>query len=564
MDRSTTTEANGEYVLDALEAGEERAIFHHPKHVMQTKSVTLKGKETRLDVQMSSGQKVTGVVVTEAGAPVPEAEVAARAGTNYQMVRSNASGAFEFTNLASGRYRFSATKSGFAEGSVEDVDISDGAPVRITLPSGGTIYGRVTGLSPEELSSVAVRAVAGRDRAEATVDASGNYRIQGAPIGTVRVNADFMSFSSGTTRSSSVQIVELSAGGSQQVDLDFGGAISIQGRVVRNGAPLKGGNISFAPKSAFGGGGFASSSIDESGRYSVSGVQDGEYNVHVMDMQRFSPYTTTYQVRGSATFDIEYRTGMIRGRVTDAETGEPVSNASVTIRTTTPGESFMPARGAVTDTAGAFVMDGVQPGAHTITASKDGYANQLSEVQMSDRDLDGVELKIAKNDGVLLKVVDGRDGRPIRAMVFVYDMQGRVVQEETRFFFMGGNDTESKLRLGPGTYSVAVSSTGYAPRNITVQSPSSPTVALTPGGTLVIQSRHSERRVIRLIDASGTPYFRMSSRPPDRELLPSPGSTPMPNVAPGTYTLQLLGANNTVVDQKQVTVSEGQTVTTEI
>ena len=32
-----------------------------------------------------------------------------------------------------------------------------------------------------------------------------------------------------------------------------------------------------------------------------------------------NPYNATYQVRGSATFDIDYKTNALRGRVLDAE-----------------------------------------------------------------------------------------------------------------------------------------------------------------------------------------------------------------------------------------------------
>jgi hypothetical protein len=30
--------------------------------------------------------------------------------------------------------------------------------------------------------------------------------------------------------------------------------------------------------------------VDEQGNYTVSGLEEGEYNVSVVDMQRFSPY----------------------------------------------------------------------------------------------------------------------------------------------------------------------------------------------------------------------------------------------------------------------------------
>jgi hypothetical protein len=87
-------------------------------------------------------------------------------------------------------------------------------------------------------------------------------------------------------------------------------------------------------------------------------------------------------------------------------------------------------------------------------------------------------------------------------------------------------------------------------------------VALTPGGTLLIRSKHSERRRFRIIDANGLPYGRFMSAMPSRELLPRPGTTSALNIAPGTYTLQLLGDNDAVVTTIQVNVREG--VSTEV
>ena len=117
-----------------------------------------------------------------------DAQVEAFSTGGFESARTDANGAFTFESVSPGRYRFSASKTGFAEGSIEDVDISTGAPVRIVLKTGGTIYGRITGLTAQELALTQVSA-SGETYQEGTVDASGNYRIEGAPSGTVRVQA---------------------------------------------------------------------------------------------------------------------------------------------------------------------------------------------------------------------------------------------------------------------------------------------------------------------------------------------------------------------------------------
>jgi uncharacterized GH25 family protein len=559
MERSATTDSNGEYSIEALE-GEESVVFSHVKHAPARKSVTLKGRETRLDVQLSSGQRITGSVVTESGAPVADAEVEAFSSGSLESARTNASGVFELESASPGRYRFSANKAGFAEGTVEDFDISSGAPVRITLRTGGTIYGRVTGLTPQELTETFVDARSPTSSARGTVDANGNYRIEGVAIGTVTVRAMAGAGMSGSARQSAPQTVDLAAGGSHQLDIAFRGDIVISGRVLRNGAPIRGASVNFYPRgtSARSSG---MSPTDEQGRYSVSGLEEGEYNVTVGD--RMAPYSTTYQVRGTATYDVEYKTAPLRGRVLDVSTNEPLANVAVQLRSTSQSDGYRTGRGAVTDAAGSFVLDSVPPGSYTVTASKDGFGNEIKEVLVGDSAPPELEMHLSHNEDMVLSIVDARDDRAISARASVYDMQGRLVNEP-RMMFGGGEPADVKLSLSPGSYTASISANGYATRNIRFQAPSKQTVPLSPGGTLLVKSKHSARVRVRFIDSMGLPYPRFSNFPPTRELVPSPGTTTMSNMAAGTYTMQLLGENDVVLESKQVVIAEAQTVTEEM
>ena len=561
---TSVTDANGEYALEALEAGEETISFSHANYVPARKEVTLKGRESRLDVQLSAGQRVTGVVVTEAGAPVADARVdAVSSGLRGDSAQTNANGTFEMDSLSPGRYRFTASKSGVGEGIVEDVDISSSPQVRITMRAGATIFGRVTGLSPDELQHATVSARSGRSYMSATPDATGSYRIEGAPTGTVTVSAQLRSRHVMSQRTSQPQTVEVSPGGSQNVDLAFRNDVTIRGRVIRNDQPLPSAHVAFVPKRGSQAQTIASASTDQQGQYSISGLEEGEYNVEVVDMQRYSPYSTMYTVRGSGTFDIDYRTSSIRGTVVDAATGEPITNASIEVRAAVAGDAFRMSRGAITDTAGTFLLEAVPPGGYVVTTSKDGYGSDVREMMVSERG-DELAIKLSRTEGLTLKIVDGRDGRPVRAAVFAYDAQNRLAYDATRMF--GGDDTgEVKLPLAPGHYTASVVATNYAPVNVSLQSPSAArVVAMTPGGTIHVKSKHSERRRIRLLDANGIPYPRTSNPLPSRDLLPSPGTTTVLHVAPGIYTLQLLGSAEVPVDSTRVEVREGAVAEAEI
>ena len=559
--KQTVSDANGEYVLEALEPTDTNIEFSHAKYVGTRKEITVKGREVRLDVQLSAGQRVSGVVVTEAGTPVPDASVEAMAGAGtFRSTRSDASGQFTFDSLAPARYRFTAAKQGFSESRLDDVDIAAGAPVRLVLRSGATLYGQVRGLTPEELQNASVEARGGDGSFSNTaVDASGNYRLEGAPAGTVRVSA-LVSRNFSSRKTSVPVTVTIAAGESQNVNLEFRSDTVIRGRVTRNQRPLASAQVMFTPKRGSSTQSTGSASTDEQGQYSVSGLEPGEYAVYVMDIQRFSPYQTTYEVRGSATFDIEYKASAVRGRVMSSE-GDPVVDARVTLRPST-SEGFRVDMGASSDVNGAFTLDSVAPGTYMVSADKSGYGNHVTEVTVTDDGAPEVELRLSKNPGVTLKVVDARDGRTLSAMIYVFDAAGRFVQD-SGFRFGGGMDSaaDAKLSLAPGSYVATVTSMGYAPLTVNLTAPGSQTIPLSPGGRVVIKSSRSDVQRIRLVDARGMRYPRLPNRPPASDLAPNPAVMQLDNVAPGTYAIEVMTNNDTtVVKSIPVTVREGATV----
>lgn len=557
MEYTATTDANGEYTIEAVEPGERAFVFQHPDYLTMSKTIEIAGKDARLDAQLSNGLRVTGVVVTEGGIPVTDAQVrASSASGSFSTARSGQGGAFTFERLAPGRYTFTASKTGLADGTVRDFDISGNAPVRIALKSGGTIYGHVSGVAESELSATMVEARGADGVASSPVDAAGNFRIEGAPSGTVRVSATVMR-GFPDRRTTEPKSVELQAGDSRQVDLEFRTDTAVTGRVTRNGQPLSGASVSFTPRRGTARTS-AGVSTDDRGVYTVSGLSDGEYSVNVMDMQRFSPFTTTYTVNGSGNFDIDIRTVTLRGRVLDSSTGEGIGDARVQLRAAASEMSMFPQRTAVTDAAGNFTVDSVAPGRYTATADKDGYGNQLLDANVTDSAANDLDFKLARNDGITLRIVDARDGRQLNAGAYVTDAQGRVVHEEMGFR-MGGGATDLRLPLAPGSYRATISAYGYAAQTVNLTSPGRQTIALTPGGTLVIRSKESTPRRARLLDASGAVYMRGGYRMPTFTI--DVGTTTMQSIAPGTYTLQILDNNDRVLDSVQVQVVEGQTAT---
>ncbi|HUP48946.1 MAG TPA: hypothetical protein VNA04_09190, partial [Thermoanaerobaculia bacterium] len=191
----------------------------------------------------------------------------------------------------------------------------------------------------------------------------------------------------------------------------------------------------------------------------------------------------------------------------------------------------------------------------------DGYGTKVVDLTVGEAPAE-VEIKLAPNPGVTLRVVDARDGRLLAASVRVTDMQNRIVYDTPMRFGGSGGET-TKIPLEAGTYRAVVMAPGYAAQNIHLTSPGTLTVGMTPGGSIVIQSKRGELRRARLVGADGREYSRGFGNP-IFTIDPSPGLTQLDHVAPGVYTLQVLGAGNEVAGAAQVIVAEGQRAVVEI
>jgi hypothetical protein len=348
--------------------------------------------------------------------------------------------------------------------------------------------------------------------------------------------------------------VEISAGGEAMVDLEFRTDKVVTGRVTRNRVALEGASVRFNPKNpAIQTRGTATT--DASGKYEVRGLQDGEYEVTVFDSMRMSAHTETRQVSGSVSVDVDIVTASLRGRVTDSDTGSGVSGARISFEPKSGESSGMITRRiAESDASGSFLLDNIVPGSYSARAEKDGYGQDVRDVEVSDSGADGVDFKIGKNDGIRLRVVDARSGTALGGQVRVTDPLGRTAYEGS----FAASSEGTKISLAPGSYRLSIFANGYAPMTSGVTAPSASTaLGLTPGGTVEIEFDGSEAASARLLDASGADYQRWFwMRQPSFRV--DPGVTTLRNIAAGTYTLALLDESGNVAKSWPISVVEGR------
>jgi protocatechuate 3,4-dioxygenase beta subunit len=566
VDNGTITDASGEYTLEALEAGEKTFTFTRQGYLTESRNVTLGTSASRLDVQLTTGIRVTGTVVAESGGPVTDAIVtASSAGGGGRQARTDAGGNFQIEGVAPGHYTLRATRSGYADGILRDFDTSSGAPARITMKSGGTIVGRVIGLSVQELQDTTVNVGSPNGNASASVDSTGAFKIEGAPTGTVRVSARTGQMFATAGKTSPQKSVQVEPGSTVNVDLEFKSDVVIRGRVTKDGQPMANAAIGFMPRGAQASTN-ASAQTDSSGNYEVSGLDDATYTVQIFDIQRTAPFTTQYTVKGPGTFDIDIRSSTLRGRVLDATTGAPLADARVEVRAT-GGDmtSMLSSRAAVTSSDGTFLIDNVARGNYEAKADREGYGHAMRSIVVGDTP-EELEFKLSPTSGVSITVVDARDNRTIAANVArVTDAQGKEIDTSPIFRFTNTPEPV-KLTLAPGSYRVTLTAFGYAPQTVNIMAPSSPTVRMSPGGTLVIRSKASTITRARLVDSAGNAYVRgpFGGANGIFTVDPSPGITTLQNIAAGSYRLQILGAGDVPTKSVAVTVIDGQQATVDV
>jgi len=463
MNRPQTTDANGEFTMDGLPAGTHRFDVRSVSagYVPKTVSATVTPpNETRIDVELERGRELRGRVVDSSGRPLAQAEVSPRGGpvSVYTLVTTDDEGAFKLSGLADARYTISARKDDYVEGTIE-VNPASAGDVTITLNRGGTIHGRVLGLSATDLGFVEVRGFSSRARTQP--DAAGAFTLNGVADGDTMIVA---MLSRPRHREVRARVTVIN-GSAPPVDLDFNAGIAVRGKVTQEGKPVRG-SISFNPmkRDSSSSPWMGSSEIGPDGSYEVRLAASGEYGVTVNRVNaRGMVNVPRVNVAGDMVHDIELRGATLSGRVLDAATGELIPNAIVTLL---PG-SDAPARG------GRFTLDLLADGDYRIRAQARGYAPLLRAFSVANG-VPPAEMDLALSRGVeaLFRVTDALSGELVDARYVT------VMDAAKAPLFMGETPPDAagmrRIMLQPGTYQMTVLAQDYASKQVTLTVPGPP------------------------------------------------------------------------------------------
>jgi hypothetical protein len=153
---------------------------------------------------------------------------------------------------------------------------------------------------------------------------------------------------------------------------------------------------------------------DGEGTFKADGLEEGAYQITVNASGYMPPPIQSAETGGAAVSFSLVPNARIRGRVTDEETGRPITAFTVGLSPTADG-AMIPHHmkkpfGPPKNSDGSFEYVDVRPGTYFLIAEASGYAGGRSEqivIGPSER-REGVEIKLSRGATVVGKVVDGQ------------------------------------------------------------------------------------------------------------------------------------------------------------
>lgn len=505
-------------------------------------NLTAGADDVRLNVVLSRGASARGRVVTSDGLPVGDAVVMAM-GESMQQVKTGADGTFTISGLAGGLHELQARKH---ELESELVPVSDPSAAEIVLtmkpsPGAGSIRGVVKGFAEGKWMFGYVVSDGG---AHAMVMRDGTFRFERIAVGSheLRVHA-----TAGREQTASPEVhVEVQRDRESEVTLELRGDLAVRGTIFENGAPAAGRMIRFGSDA-----GLWTATSTADGSYAVTGVDPrGEYEVMVGSGS--SEFHTTYRDTGTGTFDIRIDWASVEGRVID-EREAALSGADVTVETRGGRDTNR----TDTDATGVFRMQ-VARGPRILTVEQPGYATFTQRIEAGAPPL---LIRMQRTAGLRVRLHDAQTGAVLRGYAVAIDAAGLQIAKTDDV----QADGAMLIPLGSGAYRIAVSSEGKATQSARITMPYDGELrfALTPGGTLIVNSDDAATGLVKLVFPSGEEYVRCHCNGV-AEIRLTGKTTTIEHVAPGTYTMQVLDPNGRVKVSYPVTIAEGRTTTAEI
>jgi len=457
------TDSDGRYRIGQLYSGVFRLEATEPALGHAVSPPIELQRDRLVNLVLETEPALSGVVIDEAGRPVPSAQVVlwpeaegAYRSPEQRQQPCDASGNFRFVGLPTPRAKVAA-RLGEAASAIVDLDLTQQKTVSLRLQSTQVISGQVVnpgGNSLPNASVLAQRALAANassarnlDQSETSADATGHFELRLAGAGHwnlfARSPTDLVPSASGT--GPVLATVEAGASGVVLVVMGTG---AIEGWVeLEDGSMPEQATLLIAERP------LASPS---GGTFFFEGIPEGTYDILVTGPEFEATPLKGVAVRAGETTSldgIKVKAGRrLRGRVTTAR-GAPLTGAEVvagpSLNAAGQGlnrrqaEDEPELRTAYSDDAGLFELRGLGRGTLGVMAEHSAYGRS-SILALEDELPREVELQIRPTSNVRGKVTRG--GEPVEGMAVISkDVAGLVT-----FAVTTGHDGSYELVHLPG------------------------------------------------------------------------------------------------------------------
>lgn len=507
LSRTTRADALGRFSFEGLPARVDVELLVSPKAhpAMRIELGRLPAGERReLRVELESGARAVGVVLDEAGRPVPGARVAALPeGSLFDLDWSTRTetcdeeGRFDLVGLKPGRVMLRATAAGFLDSEFERLELGPGAArtgLELRLSRGRSIAGRVSW--PDGRPAVEARVQVTFDptqrmgmgayggvrgaRGSARSDAEGRFRVTGLGPGPFALRIEAAPPEDLVTpedESWAVHVDSVAPDG-PELEVVLRAPEGVRGRVAdRDGAPIGRFRI-FAVHVAAGSGvevgieELERTFEDEAGRFRLSGLTPGKWRLFALAEGFAGSGAESLDLpRPPESEPLEFvldRAARVEGIVLGFE-GRPVGAAEVRladdqgplarILRLTPEPP-----GDRTDAGGRFQIEGLPPGSISLVARGEGYASSPPRVLElgPGEQATGVEL-VLREGGRISGEVYSEGGTPAAGatlqLLNAGDMSWRFERTDHEGRFLA-------TRLDPGLWRVLHMPRGFATDSI--------------------------------------------------------------------------------------------------
>ncbi len=590
--REPVTAADGRFQLDRAAAGSWVLTVEAPELAPVTVSDVKVAAGAVTDVgqvRLHRGGTLRGWVVDPDDKPISAAQVTARSPSNTRIfygdrlvATTDIEGAFELKGIPPGTVDAEATHPKYAQGVVTGIEIDPAkgaAQAHIVLSRGGRIEGWARKRDGSAILGAQVQLFPGERGAmrgmpaSAPVQSDGSFLIEHAAPGRHRLM--LLTGSGGRLTNSQTREVEVREGETALVDFTSR-EILVTGRVTRGGSPMPNVKLDLAGETMmvmmFGG---QTPSVPartsgpqhmtavtrEDGSYEMIASEPGSLRVSVESLDG----KTHYASRALALPDVEtyllnldLPSTQVAGVVLDKDTGQPITEASVSAR---PGSGPAGA-GARTGPDGRFVLD-LEPGDYRVTAAAEGYASEGMDVTAGSAA--AAELRIELGRGQVLKgrVVDAK-GRPAGDLL-VTATSGAVGAPDRHtdgtVALADGSFRFDRLRAVPYMLAAGSRTQGWGMLAGVEPGGEDVTLRLVPGGTVRLAVRGADGAPLSdarafIVAVGGLPAAVTSSAATD-----SSGSAELGTPA---GTIEVKVSKEKLTGSVTVTVPSGGTVTAEV